>query len=407
MAILTGAVILSGRATISDTVTTLNNAGISAHSIGETSIASEESSSVVSTGVSASMGISGKSAPSANATLSSNGAVVIYVVGATDIQAAATMSVLHRMTLRGRTKGHAGMLGVSTLATDGKMTGLLKASLVGSANLFTSIRAVQDAQTTATLTVNATVIKYHLGSIDILTTGTLQGYARVTKPGMVAMSSKLSLVTNSFVLTGLNNNNIKLFIQGGETGTMNLFMKSPDWASFASSITEGDEPDLGDVSNKPSPTLFINGKGTSFNHNTTLFMPAASIAGNPNYSMNLFINGGTGVSPANSSINLFLANKWSFIETSARAPGFRNSEVPLFLKMSNASLTGSMNLFMGKGKNPSEQMTLFMNAPTAAASGLPPLYISGLVGPNNNMNLFMRGPLDSIDNSIDLSINGY
>ena len=75
--------------------------------------------------------------------------------------------------------------------------------------------------------------------------------------------------------------------------------------------------------------------------------------------------------------------------------------------MDKASTNTNMNLFIGKPANPTNDLTLFLQAQAASISGVPPLYVSGQGDPNNNIDLFMRGPLDSTDNNIDLSINGY
>ena len=408
MAILLGAVELSGSATISKVTTILTEAGISGRAIDQAAISSETSSYTVLTGVDSHMAIGGKAAPSASATLTTNAVIVRYIYGASDFTSTATTTVgSPSMDLAGKTDGHDGLGSYLTLAPKASLTAVFKAAMTAQANFFTTIDVSNNFNCSATLAANGTIITYILGATAISAEATTAGFARTRKSGVVSMSGVLSLVTDSMILTGLKKNNISLFMQGGHTGSADLFMQGPVFKPFTSAITEGSEPDFGDTSDRPGPPLFIKGKGLPFNNNTTLFITTPAFIDDPNYSMNLFIEGGLDVSYLNNSLNLFIANNWTFLQTSVSAPGFRNSQFPLFLKMDKASTNTNMNLFIGKPANPTNDLTLFLQANADSISGVPPLYVSGQGGPINNIDLFMRGPADSTNNNIDLSINGY
>jgi hypothetical protein len=456
MAILLGAVTLSGSATISKVSTVLTEAGISGRAIDQAAISAETASLTTTAGVDAHLTIVSSAAPSASGTLTTNAEIVRYVYGASAIQGAATVSGgSPSLTLAGKTYGHNGLSSELILVSAGKFSpGLLKASLTSSGSLFTSISAGLGLQSSTILTANGAVVTYRLGATEISTTGSITSFAKISKDGAVSISGVLSLTTRSMVLTGLKRNNIILFIQGGDIATMNLFVKAPEWIPFTCSSTDlpdvtqhngttprdlpdlyipditeggyfqgsppivpwnqvelsleraGPTPDFGEEGCR-LPTLFIKGKGTSFNHSTTLFMPTVGIVDDPKYLMNLFIQGDLGESHLHNSCKLFIANNWELIQTSVIAPGFRNSGFPLFLKLSEANTNATMNLFIGQPGNPTQDLTLFLQAAPASVSGVPSLYVSGQGGPNNNIDLFMRGPPDSFNNNIDLSINGY
>jgi hypothetical protein len=428
MAILLGAVTLSGSsslvpsghaespysvkiscsAVISKVTTILTEAGISGRAIDQAAISSETSSYVVLTGVDSHMAVSGKATPSASGTLTTDSEIVRYVLGASDFTSTATtVGGSPSLGLAGKTYGHDGLGAYLTLAPKASLTAVLKAAMTAQANFFTSVDVSNVFNCSATLAANGTLIIYKLGHTAISAAVTTAGFARVRKTGVISMLGRVSLATGSIILTGLNKNNISLFMEGGHTGSTDLFMQGPVFKAFTSAITEGPEPDLGDTSDRPGPPLFIKGKGLPFNNNTTLFITTPTFIDDANYSMNLFIEGGLDVSYLNNSLNLFIANNWTFVQTSVSAPGFRNSEFPLFLKISEANTNTNMNLFIGKPANPTNDLTLFLQAQTDSISGVPPLYVSGQGGPINNIDLFMRGPADSTNNNIDLSINGY
>ncbi len=408
MATLLGAAALSGSAIVSKVTTVLTEAGISGRAIDQAAISAETSSSIVTEGVESHLILAAKAAPSATATLTTNAEVVRYVLGASDFTSTATTTGgSPSMDLAGKTDGHDGLGAYLTLTPKASLTAVLKAAMTVQANFFTSIDVSNVFTCSTTLAANGTVVTYTLGATAIYAEATTAGFARTKKQGTVSMSGVLSLVTDSMILTGLNKNNISLFMQGGHTGSVDLFISGPVFKPFASAVTEGSEPDLGDTSDRPGPPLFIEGKGLPFNNSTTLFIPTPLIIDDPNYSMNLFIEGGLDVSYLNNSLNLFIANNWTFLQTSVAAPGFRNSQFPLFLKMDKASTNTNMNLFIGKPANPTNDLTLFLQAKADSISGVPPLYVSGQGGPINNIDLFMRGPADSTNNNIDLSINGY
>ena len=405
MATLLGAVTLSGSATVSKVTTILNEAGISGRAIDQAAISAETSSSTVTEGVEAHLVLVAKAAPSASATLATNAVIVRYVLGASALTSTATTTGgSPSMDLAGKTHGHDGLGSYLTLTSKGSLTAVLKAAMTAQANFFTSVDASNNFNCVATVAADGTVITYKLGATEISAAATTTGFARTRKNGAVSMSGAVSVDSKSMVLFAFSTN---LFIQGGHTGSVDLFMQGPVFKPFSSAITEGPEPDLGDTSDRPGPPLFIKGKGLPFNNSTTLFIPTPAFIDDPNYSMNLFVQGGADVSYLNNSLNLFIANSWTFLQTSVAAPGFRNSEFPLFLKMDKASTNTNMNLFIGKPANPTNDLTLFLQAQAASISGVPPLYVSGQGDPNNNIDLFMRGPLDSTDNNIDLSINGY
>jgi len=405
MAILLGAVTLNGSATISKVTTILTEAGISGRAIDQAAISAETSSYTVLTGVDAHLAIGGKAAPSASATLTTNAVIVKYVLGASAFTSTATTTGgSPSMDLAGKTYGHDGLGSYLTLTSKGSLTAVLKAAMTAQSNFFTSVDASNNLSSSATVAADGTVITYKLGATEISAAATTTGFARTKKTGVVSMSGTVSVDSKSMVLFAFSTS---LFIKGGHTGSIDLFMQGPVFRPFASAVTEGSEPDLGDTSDRPGPPLFIKGKGLPFNNSATLFITTPAFIDDPNYSMNLFVEGGLDVSYLNNSLNLFIANSWTFLQTSVAAPGFRNSEFPLFLKMDKASTNTNMNLFIGKPANPTNDLTLFLQAQAASISGVPPLYVSGQGVPNNNIDLFMRGPSDSTNNNIDLSINGY
>ncbi len=405
MAILTGSVALSASISLGKVSITLAGASIGAHPVGEPPISSESSKVSSISGLDGRLAVGGATAQSASASLASQGQIVKYILGASAISASASMTGVGRLEASGKTKGHQGIEIIATLSPSGRLTTVRgSVNLSARAGMFEAVIAATSMQASATASTNADVTAFQMGAVSFSATGTLATRTGRIRTAKVAMSASTTSAVKAGVIIGLPFGSLYptglgLFVGGGIENDTTLYISGPLPTSFDTAM-----PEDGEQPHRPSPSLFIHGKGATKDNSATLFLKnAVPIEGSPSSEFVLHTKGHEGLSDFGST-TLFLQNAWETVETGFRG---RLPEFPLFLKSSEAIVDpASMNLFIGSAKTPVTDITLYIASP-GSISETPTLYINGLTYTNPDMTLYVRGPANPDTSNIKLSIQGY
>jgi len=196
----------------------------------------------------------------------------------------------------------------------------------------------------------------------------------------------------------MNPSGVNLFIEGGDSSTLNLYTSGGPLGSTFDSFIEGVGWDFENQTgpaqdqNRPYQELYIKGKGTEFNSSLNLFVDTPSIIDTKTGSVNSFIEGllpqPTG---AIADATLFIKNDFKKIQTSVAGPGNRGSDVPLFLKASRQKINTDMSMFIGPQRTPTKDMPLFIKTQEISASGTVDLSIMSKDSASGVLDLNIKG----------------